>query len=250
MTERNRIPSGRSRRRGLLAVVWQREFSHPLLASHALLGDALPRYDLMLQRLADKANRWEDNGMGSNCRKRVQIKTLAHLKALGEEIAATGPVVYKVRGAPKTLEQIGEMTDAQLNEIAIYVYRPDVIPDETEFNWLLMVGINNEGQSASVPGRFYMTVSWNFRSSSDQNHQTMMLKMKTAKEVAESCTRVVPWWKALARYPVVRTISKATAEQRAHDRKIRWQSAWLSFAVSAPVAVFCAWLTAALTPTP
>src|SRR5215218_7914335 len=76
------------------------------------MGDTLPPVDLMLRRLADKADRWEDTGKGTSCRKRVQVKTLADLQALGEEIAGTGHVQYKINGIDKTPDQTGGMTDA------------------------------------------------------------------------------------------------------------------------------------------
>lgn len=203
------------------------------------------RYDLMLQRLADKANRWEEGSFGSHYRKRVQVKTLADLRAIGDELAGSDQARYTVGNREKSIEEISELTDSELNEIQIITYPASEDPlgfDNSIMSFLL----TNSGQSATVPGRFYMSVNANFSNLPDGPGKA--LRIKRVKEVAEACTRTVPWWKANARYPVVRTISKATAEQRAHDRKIRWQSAWLSFAVSAPVAVFCAWLTAALTP--
>lgn len=51
------------------------------------------------------------------------------------------------------------------------------------------------------------------------DNASIMGRIGQAKSIVERYTRSVPWWKALSSYPVVQTISKATHEQRAHDRK-------------------------------
>ncbi|MDQ0826576.1 hypothetical protein QFZ60_002749 [Arthrobacter sp. B2I5] len=48
----------------------------------------------------------------------------------------------------------------------------------------------------------------------------------------------------------MQTISKVTYEQRAHDRKIRWQTATIMLALNIPAAVITATLTVLWTPTP
>lgn len=202
----------------------------------------------MLRRLADKADRWEVNGLGISCRKRVQVKTLADLKALGEEIAATGPVLYKVNGVDKSLDEIGGMTDAQLNEISLFIYPPNVVPQEAEMGWLFSLVITNAGHSAAVPGRFYMAINRGLQTTLEEGQ--IVARLERAKQVAESCTRVVRWWRALAPYPVVQTITKATAQQRAHDTKIRWQTALITLGLSIPAAVITAVLTVLWTPKP
>lgn len=206
------------------------------------------RFDLLLQRLADKANRWEDNGLCTRYRKRVKIKTLADMKALGEELAGhNGAVRYQVNGSWKSHDEIAQMVDSQLTRLAIVAYPPNKEPDG--FNDFFMnVILTNHRHAPDIPGQFYMAVNYSPQAPAHMQEASI----QRAKEVAESCTRLVRWWQALAPYPVVDTITKSTAQQRAHDVKIRWQTAGLSLLVSAPVALGSAYLTVILTakPTP
>lgn len=204
------------------------------------------RFDLLVQRLANKLNRWEDSGLSSRYRKRAQVKTLADLKAIGEELGGHhGAVAYQVGGAWKSLDEVGALTDAQLNQLAIVVYPPDEKPDDFN-NFFMSVVLSNDRTSAAMPGMFYMAVNY----SSQAPGHMVQDSLRRGKEVAESCTRVVRWWRALAAYQVVATITKATAEQRSHDRKIRWQTALITLSLSIPAAVITAVLTVLWTPKP
>lgn len=202
------------------------------------------RRDEFFQMLADRTRVWDDAGISARFSRPVQVKTLADLKALGEGIAGPGGQVrYRVEGSDRTLAEIAEMTDLQLSEMVVLAYEPDVTPSGLE-NFSANVSINNRGMSSFAPGPGYMQVNIPGRAPMASGSP----KLEQAKAAAETCTRVIPRWKARKPYPVVRTITKATEQQRAHDRKIRWQTAWLSLLVSAPVGIATSIVTILMTP--
>ena len=202
------------------------------------------RRDEFFQMLADRTRVWDDGGIWSRFARPVQVKTLADLKALGEAISEPGGQVrYRVEGVDRTLKDIEEMSDLQLSEVVVLAYEADITPSGFD-NFTANVAINNRGRSAFSPGDCYMQV--NFRGTPGM--ETNPPRLRELKRAAESCTTILPKWKTRKPYPVVSTITKATEQQRAHDRKIRWQTAWLSLLVSAPVGIGTAIVTVLLTP--
>nr|WP_104172569.1 hypothetical protein [Arthrobacter sp. Y81] len=199
----------------------------------------------ILQLLADRARPWEDNGTSARFRKPVQVKTLADLAAIGAELAGPlGQVSYTVNNAPKTLDEIAAMSDVQLNEVMVLAYLGGAPAGGVEHSKATVI-INNKGHSSYGLERSYMTITI----SEPSQFNNLPVTLDQAKSIAERCVTIRGKWSAKD-YPVVKTITKATAQQREHDRKLKWQAAGLSLLLSVPIGVLTAVLTVILTPTP
>lgn len=115
------------------------------------------RLNKLLQMLAERTQDWAGNGTSARFKRPVQIKTLADLSALGDELALGGQVRYQVNGYEKSLEEIAVMSDIQLREIAVIAYGRDVTPSGFA-NFKSNVILNNQGYSHMGPGPGYMVV--------------------------------------------------------------------------------------------
>ena len=197
-----------------------------------------------LEMLADRARPWEDDGRSARFRKPVQVKTLADLTAIGAELAGPlGQFGYQVNGTTKTIEEIAAMSDVQLQEVAVIAFVGGAATGGFEHSKANVI-INNRGHSSYAIGASYMTVTV----SEPAQFDNLPVTLQQAKSIAERCVTIRSKWRSKD-YPVVKTITKATAQQREHDRKLKWQAAGLSLLLSVPIGVLTAVLTVIFTPT-
>lgn len=192
--------------------------------------------DEILHGLGDKVARWDDYATTSRFRRRVQIRTLADLAAIGEELGGKfGQVAYLVAGHVKTIEQISDMTALQLHSLVILVYPPGVQVGEYEHSKAFLE-ISNADIQVAGQRRAFMMIKVPEPSAMDHHP----VPLSEAKRVALRSVKVRGWWRLGRNYPVVNTITKATEDQRSHDRRIRWQAAGISLGVSVLAAVVAA----------
>ncbi|GAA3318990.1 hypothetical protein [Arthrobacter ramosus] len=189
-----------------------------------------------LRKMGDHADGWKNGGDSWSYLRPVQFRSMEDLQAIADVMTEQGGVArFTFEGYnPKTLSEIEQTADADLNQIWIAAFTEDPGPEAVtlsgSFAW---VRIANEAFMKENPGVGYLTiyVGNGLQDKVAASGAIRQLTVSTLSErVRRACESVKP--PRGGRYPVIDTITKATLKQRQHDKKIRRQAAWISFAAS------------------
>lgn len=179
----------------------------------------------------------------STFRKPVRIMTVQHINSLMDLLTReAGWIEIKVGNNPVQVESVGGMTEAQLSSIDIRLFREELdAKNDPLGGYIVHFGIgSHQAKGAHGPGSFM-----SLHVPKAPQNMTDTLTIEKAQRIAEACTEVIPWRVRGKPYGVVNPISADIAGQRKHDRRMRWQAAWISFGISAIVAVI-SWILEAI----